>query len=162
MLDWLAPSVLIRRQFVRVCRETAHSRECDLPRRVSHPVLLTLWTQVVAPLLQLAGVHSSARQASMVARVRELAHASTYQVRLPLTRSLYRTKTPPQALPGWRSSPPTFLSVSLPLPLTCLLLQNVFHTTVIFPSRIVRQNVGEINLRYPDARVALPRGGGRS
>lgn len=38
--------------------------------------------QVVAPLLQLAGAHSGARQASMVSRVRELAHAHTYQVRV--------------------------------------------------------------------------------
>lgn len=39
-----------------------------------------LGEQVVAPLLQLAGAHSGARQASMVSRVRELAHAHTYQV----------------------------------------------------------------------------------
>ncbi|CAM9430042.1 unnamed protein product [Scytosiphon promiscuus] len=37
--------------------------------------------EVVAPLLQLAGAHSGARQASMVSRVRELAHAHTYQAR---------------------------------------------------------------------------------
>lgn len=37
--------------------------------------------QVVAPLLQVAGAHSGARQASMVSRVRELAHAHTYQAR---------------------------------------------------------------------------------
>ncbi|CAM9542553.1 unnamed protein product, partial [Choristocarpus tenellus] len=37
--------------------------------------------EAVAPLLQTAGIHNGSRQASMVSRVRELAHACTYQAR---------------------------------------------------------------------------------